>query len=167
MNLCVVKVGRDVLSETFIRAHLDRLPAKVTFAFGLENPTYNGQRLLSQSLPARTFRKVRTITRSEDEQARITRAYTTLFRRVQAEAVLAEYGVTGAHVYEATQRPGIPLIVHFHGYDASQNEVLQRYRDAYRQMFREPQQSLSFRTACVCGSGTRALEKSACEMLWR
>jgi glycosyltransferase involved in cell wall biosynthesis len=137
VNLCVVKARPYGLTETFIQAHLERLPAKVTFAHGLENPQYNGRWSLSPSFAARLFRKARTIAFHEDEQTRITRVYTSLFRRIQADAVLAEYGVTGAHLYEATRRVDIPLIVHFHGYDASVREILDRYADRYRGMFHE------------------------------
>ena len=36
---------------------------------------------------------------------------------------------------DATERAGIPLIVHFHGYDASVNSVLEEHRETYPRMF--------------------------------
>ena len=49
--------------------------------------------------------------------------------------VLAEYGETGVGVMGICKRLKIPLVVHFHGYDAYQNQVLDRHRETYKKMF--------------------------------
>jgi glycosyltransferase involved in cell wall biosynthesis len=64
-----------------------------------------------------------------------TAAYLKLFRERKIEAALAEYGEMGVQVMDATQRAGIPLIVHFHGYDASVTSVLEEHRETYPRMF--------------------------------
>jgi glycosyltransferase involved in cell wall biosynthesis len=51
--------------------------------------------------------------------------------------VLAEYGPVGASVREACRCEKVPLVVHFHGYDASKQEVLDSLRDEYLKMFQE------------------------------
>ena len=66
-----------------------------------------------------------------------TAAYTKAFRRYRATAVLAEYGTTGAQTWEACRRVGIPLIVHFHGFDASVHSVLEEHAQSYLKMFSE------------------------------
>ena len=57
------------------------------------------------------------------------------FRSNQIKLVLAEYGVTGSGVLGTCQELGIPLVVHFHGYDAYLRDVLDRYEERYRKMF--------------------------------
>ncbi|WP_372716854.1 glycosyltransferase [Novipirellula sp.] len=65
----------------------------------------------------------------------IDSAYIEAFRRTGTKVVLAEYGVMGVKVLEACRRSGIPLVVHFHGYDATKRDVLDHYRAAYKEMF--------------------------------
>jgi len=69
-------------------------------------------------------------------QKEVTAAYVTAFRRHRAQAVLAEYGDTGTLSMDACKLLGIPLIVHFHGYDASVHSVLAEHRVTYPIMFR-------------------------------
>jgi len=49
--------------------------------------------------------------------------------------VLAEYGLTGAGVLDGCKDLKIPLVVHFHGYDAYSKVVLERYKESYKKMF--------------------------------
>jgi glycosyltransferase involved in cell wall biosynthesis len=54
---------------------------------------------------------------------------------MQADVVLAQYGPNGVHVLPACRQLNLPLVVHFHGNDASQTDVLERYRVEYRRLF--------------------------------
>jgi glycosyltransferase involved in cell wall biosynthesis len=65
-----------------------------------------------------------------------TAAYIKVFRDHRADAVLAEYGATGVRVGDACRRLGIPLIVHFHGFDASVRSLLEQHAVTYPEMFR-------------------------------
>jgi glycosyltransferase involved in cell wall biosynthesis len=66
-----------------------------------------------------------------------TAAYVKAFGDFGADAVLAEYGTTGAQTVAACRRLGIPLIVHFHGFDASVRSVLEEHAESYPIMFKE------------------------------
>jgi glycosyltransferase involved in cell wall biosynthesis len=50
--------------------------------------------------------------------------------------VLAQYGVLGARLADSCAEARVPLIVHFHGYDAYVSRVLEEQRDGYARMFR-------------------------------
>ena len=65
------------------------------------------------------------------------RAFIREFRRARTEVVLAQYGVTGVLVREACRAIGVPLVVHFHGFDASHHGVLEAYKSGYESLFRE------------------------------
>jgi len=96
----------DAPSETFVQAHIARLPAAV--------------KLLSDSylqLPSAT----------------IARA----LRASRAEVLLAEHGQTGVAVMAAAQEAGVRLVVHFHGCDAYQRVILERYARSYRELFEQ------------------------------
>ena len=66
-----------------------------------------------------------------------TVAYEKVFRRYRPSAVLAEYGTAGVGAMAACRRAGIPLVVHFHGYDASQRDVLLENASTYPRLFEE------------------------------
>jgi colanic acid/amylovoran biosynthesis glycosyltransferase len=56
-------------------------------------------------------------------------------RRLKPDVVLSEYGPISAHAAEACERMRIPLVAHFHGYDASLRSVIDKYQESYRQLF--------------------------------
>jgi glycosyltransferase involved in cell wall biosynthesis len=64
-----------------------------------------------------------------------TEAYLQVFRQYEIHVVLAEYGETGVQVMKACDLAHIPLVVHFHGYDASVTSVLKANSETYPRMF--------------------------------
>ena len=133
-SLCIVKGSGPV--ETFVRAHADRLPARVTLIHDLP-PRIHDRPVLSHALPSRAWRKALRLLQRREWEWEITSAYLKVFRRTRPLAVLAEFGQSGVAVLEACRRMNIPLIVHFHGADISKHEVLRTYADAYPALFRE------------------------------
>ena len=131
-RVCVVTSYPPSLTETFIRSHIERLPAEVTLAYGWR-PTVGNEPVLPLSKVA-YFKMLRMLTGGDLVQEQ-TAAYLTLFRNRKIQAILAEYGESGVQVMEAARQASLPLIVHFHGYDASVTSVLQEHRQTYPQMF--------------------------------
>jgi glycosyltransferase involved in cell wall biosynthesis len=64
-----------------------------------------------------------------------TRSLTQFFRKSAVHAVLAEYGPMGATLTDACKAANIPLVVHFHGFDAYHFDTLNSYRERYHKMF--------------------------------
>ena len=61
-----------------------------------------------------------------------------LFRFLKSknfDAVLCQFGPQGAQIVDACHRAGVPLVVHFHGYDAFVHRTIVKYSGAYRNMF--------------------------------
>jgi glycosyltransferase involved in cell wall biosynthesis len=56
-------------------------------------------------------------------------------RKERPDVVLAEYGIMAAEILEPCERARVPLVVHFHGFDAHQTDFIERY-DRYRAVFR-------------------------------
>jgi colanic acid/amylovoran biosynthesis glycosyltransferase len=133
-TLCIVTPYPPSTTETFIRAHAERLPAKTVIVHGWR-PSIGDRRVLS--FPQRVFHKLgRTILRTGLERE-MTAAYLKVFRDHNVFAVLAEYGGCGVWCAEACRRAGVPLIVHFHGHDASDREILKMFEDTYAGMFEQ------------------------------
>jgi len=142
--ICIVTPQKNAYSESFIRAHIELLPGKVKVLYGWLNAhAEDGRALLTVPwrLLCRATRDMRSILgekRSEDilRSINIT-ALARFFKKKWVEVVLAEYGPTGVAVLPACRLADIPLVVHFHGCDASDKPVLQKYAAAYRSMFPE------------------------------
>ena len=66
---------------------------------------------------------------SLEEQALITS-----FKKNKIDIVFAEYGGTGERILPVCEELGLPLIVHFHGFDASRDDQL-RENNNYRAIF--------------------------------
>jgi glycosyltransferase involved in cell wall biosynthesis len=134
-TVCIVKLKEGGVSETFIRAHEELLPANVVVVSGLVAPVRDGRPILSQGVTSRAWRKAVRVARGKPWDWEITMAFIQVLRDTGAGAVLAEYGPSGVRVMEACQITGVPLIVHFHGYDLSINAVLEEYQSAYERLF--------------------------------
>lgn len=134
VRVCIVAPYKPALTETFIRGHVERLPAHITLLY--DYPLMEDDRPVL-SAPRRVYHKaLRKLFRADIERE-MTDAYVTALHRARAQVVLAEYGDVGAQVVDACRRLNVPLVVHFHGYDASVREVLEEHRESYPRMFRE------------------------------
>ena len=146
VNLLIAQPNLDGLSETFLRAHAERLPAalgaEATVAawhpltqLADEPPrTENGPALAGGPV-RRAARKLHRAVRGLPWEYELTRGYRAAIRARRADLVLAEYGIVGACVAEACRLEGVPLVVHFHGHDATRRSVLEQFGDRYRPMF--------------------------------
>jgi glycosyltransferase involved in cell wall biosynthesis len=134
-NTCIVLPYTPAWSETFLQAHVDRLqgvvryiqqfPVDVDSVF--DETGLTSRQKLQQSIRAGVHRYIL----NPAKKAAIRR----FFRSNRVDVVLAEYGLTGARVLRACKKAGIPLVVHFHGYDAYEHAVLDRHRETYKEMF--------------------------------
>jgi len=133
-TLCIMSCYPDSYSQTFIRAHIDRLPAKVVLldraylsrCRGKRKSPFTQGTLLNRLTPP-TFRgKLKAIGDYYRE---------TVFRRFlvnsRAGAVLAEFGPTGVAAMEMCQEAKTPPIVHFHVFHAYHSEAIEPKREPY------------------------------------
>lgn len=143
MVICLVvnkSLGRLGPSETFLHAHIDGLDGHVLPLIG--NPlrrrlgSGSPRFLLPQGLPSRAMRFVLRASGIRSAHEQDTRALVRYFHDQRVDVVLAEYGPTAVSVRDACERAGIPLITHFHGWDAyslpRQPDVARAYQDVFR-----------------------------------
>jgi glycosyltransferase involved in cell wall biosynthesis len=137
-TVCLIQPNRNSYSETFIRNHAERLPGRVRMLHSGWFPTRreDDSRLLRLPLEL-VFRARRVV------PAAITTANSHLMdntlsrylRKNSVDVVLAEYGLTGAAVMNACRKARVPLVVHFHGFDAYHHPTLKSYGAQYVRMF--------------------------------
>ncbi|MBV6406316.1 MAG: glycosyltransferase [Flavobacteriales bacterium] len=133
-RLCIVSPNRNAYSETFIAAHLRRLPgvALVLTDGHLPRRDAGGALLLPPTLARRVASRLLGATPAALLERRIAR----LLARHRLQVVLAEYGPTGEAMLEPCRRAGIPLVVHFHGVDAFHVKLLKDH-GGYRRILEQ------------------------------
>jgi len=129
-RVCLVTPYPPAPSETFIRAHAELLPADVALIHSWP-PSTNGRHILSR--PQRAWQKA--LEKFASGESPTTAAYLKVFRAHRAAVVLAEYGPTAVLTMRACRLAPVPLVAHFHGFDASVRSVLEENRAAYTELF--------------------------------
>jgi len=128
-------------SETFLRAQLNGLPCHVTPLIG--NPGFRckegveGRYLMSRGLLSLGFRWLSRSVGLTSLSAQDTESLVKYIERENFDVVLAQYGPTAVTVMNACKHLGVPLVVHFHGFDAYSEYVLGRYEFQYKQLFKQ------------------------------
>lgn len=103
--ICIVHPNENTYSETFIHAHIERLPTQVIV-------------LHRNSLPLQDISTLKQFLWDN-----------------QVEAVLAEYAPVGVGLIDVCEEAGLPLIVHTHGGDTQIDEVLARMGERLLELF--------------------------------
>jgi colanic acid/amylovoran biosynthesis glycosyltransferase len=136
--ICVVSPEKAVYSETFIRAHVERLPGRVHHLYGGHHPHYHGDgrwlHLILSPVSALTRAAAgRALGPTADFFA--ATAFRRFLKKNKVSAVLAEYGPTGTAIMHACASARVPLVVHFHGYDAYERAILELHAQEYPVLF--------------------------------
>lgn len=127
------RAGFSLASETFIRSQAEALPFRKALV--------SSGPVAVDGVPAwrGLSRWARWALRRDAKRTGLG-AEGALMRRALAamrpDAILAHYGPGAAEMAPHAEALGIPLVAHFHGYDASMHPVVAEWGDRYRAMFR-------------------------------
>ena len=135
--ICVASPKRNAYSQTFVRAHRELLPAQIENLYAPDYETLfdDAGPLVKPELAARLTRTILRRSLRLDRQYFQHQALRRFLRRNKVEAVLAEFGPTATLLMDVCRDLQIPLIAHFHGFDAYQRVTLDTYGDRYEQLF--------------------------------
>ena len=146
-NILIISPTKIGLTETFIRAHIERLGANVTYIYGFfhkyateddvplrdlyeKSPSFKDK--IKGFLPYHIyFRILQKERKAQSDEALIKR----FIKDKDIDIVLAEYGTAGSFITPICQSLEIPLLVHFHGFDAARYKTLETFNDGYKAMF--------------------------------
>lgn len=137
-RICLIHPNPGPECETFIRAQTT-LPGVVSVLHGGHMPLYDQDGgLLHPDLPEDApllFSPDGLVHTAEQEQAAQSMADYLVANKI--DVVLAEYGPTGVVMVEPCKRAEVPLVTHFHGFDASMKAALEKYAAGYERLFKE------------------------------
>lgn len=137
MKIAICSPSRNTYSETFIRAHRDLLQGQILFYHTGLIPQYLGDKPLvlhKHSLKS-IFRRFKQLIKFKGFPVQDFNFYDSL-KKNRPDVVLVEYGPTAVTVLPIVKLLGIPLVVHFHGYDATIKEIIERHAKGYVKVFK-------------------------------
>ncbi|TXI80458.1 MAG: glycosyltransferase [Flavobacteriales bacterium] len=136
LRIVVAAPAENAWSETFIAAHIDRLSKVELLVSGgvpPRNASHGGPLVRTHGLLAYWDRFVGKRFGGQPGLAEHRLAHR--LERLRPDVVLAEYGNMGAEIVEACRSAGVPLVAHFHGFDAHRTDYIAQYGN-YRELFR-------------------------------
>jgi colanic acid/amylovoran biosynthesis glycosyltransferase len=147
-NILLLTPSKIGLTETFINAHKDQLNGNVFYLYGWDLDFKTEADITLKELYADKpwiFSKLKTLLphfvyfRLQKKQKALQTKEALIKRYIKEnkiDLVFAEYGTSGSFITPICKFLQIPLIVHFHGIDASKYSVLQEFENGYQAMFR-------------------------------
>lgn len=146
-RLAIVMPAQNAVSESFIGSHIEGLFSDPIVIWGSPRPLFlsDGESVLT-GFSRTAASALASASRVGFEQAHgaigrrlpdrmYSRALAGFLRSNGVEVVLAEYGPTAATILEACSVSRIPLVAHFHGFDAYQQKTLTALRGQYQRLF--------------------------------
>lgn len=134
MNIALLSPSKNQYSETFIQAHLELLKGSIFHYYHGELPTMLDDYPIIYGRSKRIKHILKGYYRL-NEYSTEQEALMQSFQDNKIDVVFAEYGGTGETVAELCESLGIPLIVHFHGFDAHhRNQIIayQSFKNSFR-----------------------------------
>ena len=134
LNIAIFSPNKDPYSETFIQAHKTFINGQVFFYYGKKLfVQLEGKSALISKLKSFQLSLIKKIAKKSNDYIYERRLLLSL-KKNNINVILVEYG---SHAYDLRTilvKSGLPIIVHFHGFDASVPKVLKRcnnYKDVF------------------------------------
>jgi glycosyltransferase involved in cell wall biosynthesis len=139
MKTCIVHSQEGSYSETFIRNHVEHLPGDIRPLYGLDLDLFlpGGASLAGKpTLACRLVDSFKSRVLGIGYRSIRARRVAQYLAKEKVDIVLAEFGVNGVEIMDVCVQCSVPLVVHFHGYDAYAATVLEgAIGRAYRRLF--------------------------------
>lgn len=135
--IALIAPNKDEVSETFIEAHRKLLDGEIHFLHDGILPTkVDGKSFRKPSFQTGLWKLLPTFIYNRiKEYHNLEKSLKNYLERNKIRLVFAEFGIMGAEVLPICKEGKLPLIVHFHGYDASADEVITKYGKRYKELF--------------------------------
>jgi colanic acid/amylovoran biosynthesis glycosyltransferase len=134
MNIAIFTPSRNVYSETFIQAHKRYLKGNVSYYYG---PGFDKQLESSETLVSKQvnyfYMLIKILFKKPSDFVKRKSIIHSL-KKKNIDVILVEYGTHAHEMVSLIEETEIPMVVHFHGYDASMFDVVSR-SNSYKEVF--------------------------------
>ncbi|MBI6118552.1 glycosyltransferase [Salegentibacter maritimus] len=133
-NIAIISPSQNAYSETFIQEHKKLLTGEKYYYYGsLQNRILEDKGSLLKNRKKLIFKLKRKIL-NKSHSWYYLQFLLDSFRKNDIQVVLAEYGPTGQQILPVVKELNLPLIVHFHGFDASVTQIKEKNNN-YKELF--------------------------------
>lgn len=134
MNIAIFSPSQNPYSETFIQAHKNFLKGNVFFYYGGKGRVkLEGRDRLVSKATQRYFRLTRKLNKYPYSFVN-DRSVLSSLKSERIDVILVEYGTHAHNLLSLLKASGLPIVVHFHGYDANVRDVIAKC-DNYKDVF--------------------------------
>lgn len=162
MNLAIISTNKAQYSETFIHNHVRRLPANIHFLFdGYLPKKYSTDKGLTSHEIKNYNTKVTSLFKrwkDKEQETELINQLADYITQNHIDLILCEYGPSGVAMLQVSKKINVPMIVHFHGYDAYRDDILTSYGKYYPALFKHAKAVIA-----VSSHMCRQLEKLGCD----
>lgn len=134
LNIAIISASANNYSETFIRAHKDRLKGNIFFYYGTPQECYlEGYGNLKKNRNSLKFKLIRKLWKKPYSWFHERFILDSLTRN-RIDVILVEFGDIAHKFINPIKESGLPFIVHFHGRDATVSRIIEQC-DFYKEIF--------------------------------
>ncbi|GAA3614079.1 glycosyltransferase [Flavivirga amylovorans] len=133
-RIAIISPLKNSYSETFIQEQKNGLKGEVFYYYDGTLPKYLENYGLLLTPYISIVNKLKRLLGFNKFTAKET-AFLKSLKRNKIQAVLAQYGPTGHKILNICKSLKLPLIVHFHGYDASVKSIIEEHNN-YKELFK-------------------------------
>lgn len=136
MNICITRSRKDPYSETFIRNQIEGLSTR-TNVFSIHTGRLPERDENDQLLSPKLFWYLHKTLKLFIGRNNYFSNYgiKKFLRRHDIDLVLSNYGLSGSHMLPICRSMNLPMVVHFHGHDASRHKIIKEYSKVYKKLF--------------------------------
>jgi len=135
-NIAIFLPSSIQVSESFIEAHIAKLPFQIyTYHSGRPPLKLNDSEYILKKNGINTVKYIAKKTLCCKSLKFNEYALFQSLKKNKIHVALVEYGITGVAIVQIIRKLKIPLIIHFHGYDAYHFDLLANSKSKYRELF--------------------------------
>ncbi|MFD2099716.1 glycosyltransferase family 4 protein [Flagellimonas iocasae] len=136
MRICITRSEKYAYSETFVRDQIAGF-SKLAEVFPIHSGRYPEREENDATLSPKPFWLMHKVVKTFLGRNNLFSDYGVkkYFKEHKIEVVLANYGMSASHMVPPCRALGIPLLVIFHGHDATDKKLLQKYHEKYQRLF--------------------------------
>lgn len=136
MRICITRSSRNAYSETFIKDQIAGFSELAT-VYPIHSGRFPEREENGALLNPPIFWAINKVVKSFLGRNNFFADYGVkrYLKQHKVDVVLSNYGMSAAHMVAPCKALGIPLIVIFHGHDATDTKILKTYKGLYQKLF--------------------------------
>lgn len=136
MRICITRTKQNSYSETFIKDQI-KIFSSLSEVYTIHTSRYPEKNEEGDLLSPYVFWLLHKLIKGFVGRNNFFSNYgiEKYLKDNKIDVVLSNYGTTGSHMVSVCKKLNIPLLVIFHGHDATEQKIIKRYSKKYKKLF--------------------------------